>query len=161
MQPDIWGKYLWISIHYIALGYPSIPSTDDIIAYTNFFNDLIAVIPCPMCADHYQRMLRKLPLTDDVLATNETLFKWTVDIHNLVNRETNKNEIAYKDAFAFYTETLPKHNKSVKDVFEGMVDTPVYLSNTLTRRMLIVLNLIILLTVGLMLWSKTSSRRPV
>lgn len=160
MQPDIWGKYLWISIHYIALGYPSIPSTDDAIAYTNFFNDLVAVIPCPMCADHYQRMLRKLPLTDDVLANNETLFKWTVDIHNLVNRETSKTEITYKHAYMFYTETLPKHNRSVKDVFEGMVDTSAYVSNSLTRRMLIVINILILMMVGAMLWSKTSLRRP-
>ena len=29
MQPYIWGKYLWTSIHYISLGYPENPSKEE------------------------------------------------------------------------------------------------------------------------------------
>ena len=159
MQPDVWGKYLWISIHFIALGYPTIPTTDEQIGYAKFFTDLAIVIPCKLCAEHYSKMLRKVPLTDDVLENNETLFKWTVDIHNLVNIETNKEQLSYKRALLFYTETLSKHNSSITDVFDGMVDTPTYLSNLMTRRILIVLNLLIVFFVGWMILSKRSSRK--
>jgi len=159
MQPDVWGKYLWISIHYIALGYPKIPTTDDKIAYSKFFSELAMVIPCQLCADHYTKTLRRFPITDEALENNETLFKWTVDIHNVVNQETNKNKLSYKEALVFYTETLPKHNSSVDDVLDGMTDTPTYLSTIMTRRILIILNLLIVVLVGWMILSKKSSRR--
>lgn len=159
MQPDVWGKYLWISIHYIALGYPRIPTADEKIAYSHFFSALAFVIPCKLCSNHYTKMLMKLPLTDDILENNETLFKWTVDIHNLVNIETNTKQMSYKDAFLLYTKTLEKHNSSIKDVLNGLIDTPTYVSTALTRRILIMINILIVAMVGWMVLSKRSSRK--
>ena len=117
------------------------------------------VIPCKLCADHYVKIVEQIPITNGVLENNETLFKWTVDIHNMVNAQTNKREFTYKEALIFYTKTLPNNNQSIDDTIKGMVDIPTRLSNSLTRRILIVLNILILICVGLTILSKRSSQK--
>ena len=37
MTPTKWGKFLWISLHLIALGYPDNPSEQEKKDYHNFF----------------------------------------------------------------------------------------------------------------------------
>lgn len=161
MQPDIWGKYLWLSLHYIALGYPDIPTTDEALSYSQFFNNLVNVLPCPTCAEHYQQMLRRLPLTDDVLTNNETLFKWTVDIHNMVNKETGKKQMSYKDALTFYSDTLAKQNGNIKDIFSGTTENPVYLTGKLSRRILIITNIFIIIFIAWMFFSRRFFQKRV
>lgn len=89
MEPKVWGKYLWTSIHFIALGYPDNPTPDDKQNYKHFYTNLWKVIPCFKCAQNYQRHLDELPI-DGSLSNNMSLFKWTVDMHNIVNKELGK-----------------------------------------------------------------------
>ena len=97
MEPKIWGRYLWTSIHSIALGYPDEPSEQDKEDFKNFFNNLWKVIPCQQCAENYKRHLEELPI-DKFLNTNTDLFKWTVDFHNIVNKELGKPIVPLKQA---------------------------------------------------------------
>jgi ATP-dependent Zn protease len=119
MQPDVWGKYLWVSIHLIALGYPMNPSSEDKNNYIAFFESLKNVIPCYKCSENYKKNLLELPLTfDNTLKDRLSLFKWTVDLHNIVNKETNKPTISYDQAEKIYTKYLVEKNEDVKKIFK-------------------------------------------
>jgi hypothetical protein len=103
MQPYIWGRYLWSSIHYIALGYPDIPSETDIINYYNFFSNLWQVIPCYKCSLNYKNHLKELPI-DSYLSSKMKLFEWTVLVHNIVNKELGKKQLSVEDALNILTK---------------------------------------------------------
>lgn len=96
ISPEIWGPYGWSFIHYVALGYPEEPNVDIINRYRNFFISLGDAIPCEKCQKHYKQMLLDSP---PQLENQESLFRWTVDIHNQVNRRLNKPTFDYKQAY--------------------------------------------------------------
>ena len=110
MQPYIWGKYLWMSIHFISLGYPHNPSSEDKHQYKSFFEDLYQILPCSICANNYEKHLNEIPITDKVLQNRKTLFKWTVDMHNLVNKTLNKPYMSYEEAYQLYTQDQNKRS---------------------------------------------------
>lgn len=117
MKPDIWGKHFWYTIHFIALDYPEEPSNEDKRDFQMFFENLHKVIPCYKCSVNYIKHLNERPLENKDLENNKTLFKWTVDIHNIVNRDLKKKEMSYDDAWKFYynfgdnlDEKKMKHN---------------------------------------------------
>lgn len=102
MKPDIWGKHFWYTIHFIALDYPEKPSNEDKRDFQTFFENLHKVIPCYKCSVNYIKHLKERPLENGDLENNETLFKWTVDIHNIVNRDLKKKQMPYDDAWRLY-----------------------------------------------------------
>jgi hypothetical protein len=102
MEPKIWGKYVWTSLHVIALGYPDQPSEKDKANYKQFYTTFWHVIPCQKCADNYHRHLQELPPIDEHLTDSNTLFKWTVDLHNIVNKELGKRTYTYKEAHEIF-----------------------------------------------------------
>jgi hypothetical protein len=103
MNPKIWGKYVWVSIHVIALGYPDKPSDEEKNNYKEYFMNLWKVLPCYKCSINYIRHLKELPI-DGALVDNISLFKWTVDLHNIVNKETGKRQMPFEEALDIYTK---------------------------------------------------------
>ena len=97
MQPSLWGRDLWKSLHFIALAYPTKPDLNDKMHYKAFFSNLHKVLPCYQCSVNYQKHLQQLPI-DDYLSDNERLFEWSVMMHNLVNKDTGKREISVEQA---------------------------------------------------------------
>lgn len=120
MQPYIWGKYMWASIHFISLGYPLSPSDEDKRQYKKFFEDLHQVLPCSLCASNYVDHLIHLPLTNEVLQNRNNLFRWTVDMHNLVNHTLKKRSMSYEDAYQLYSVTHEKKNDSMIKCFSSL-----------------------------------------
>ena len=102
MKPEIWGRHLWFSLHFISLDFPEEPSTEDVRHFKSFYENLHQVIPCYKCSVNYIKHLNERPLELSDLKNNKTLFKWTVDIHNIVNKELNKSPMSFEDAWAFY-----------------------------------------------------------
>lgn len=102
MKPDIWGKHFWYTIHFIALDYPEKPNNEDKRDFQTFFENLHKVIPCYKCSVNYVKHLKERPLEQSDLENNETLFRWTVDIHNIVNKELKKRQMSYDDAWKLY-----------------------------------------------------------
>jgi hypothetical protein len=102
MSPELWGRYLWFSLHFIAQDYPEDPSDEDKAAYKSFFENLWKVIPCYKCSVNYKRHLEELPI-DDYLSTKDALFIWTVSLHNIVNKELGKPLMALSEAKKMYT----------------------------------------------------------
>jgi hypothetical protein len=111
-----WGPYGWKFMHMVALAYPNSPTNEDKENYKTFFTILGNVLPCQLCADHYKQNLINFPLTDYILSSRDTLLKWTIDIHNEVNKSIGKKILDYDEAI-----TLIKNNyedKTTKDEIE-------------------------------------------
>jgi hypothetical protein len=84
-------------MHYIALAYPKDPSFAEMRHYWAFFTGLGNVIPCAYCAAHYKKHLSLLPI--DTYLEEGKLFEWTVEIHNMVNKENGKPVVSPDEAF--------------------------------------------------------------
>jgi hypothetical protein len=111
MTPEVWGRHLWYSIHFIALDYPDAPTAEQMEQYQVFFENLGSVLPCYKCSQNYKRHLQEMPLTAHALASKDNLFAWTVALHNIVNKETGKAEWKIDQAKRFYMD--PEFNKKV------------------------------------------------
>jgi hypothetical protein len=99
VKSNIWGNHAWKFMHYVTLGYPENPTEEHKNNYKNFFISLKYVLPCSICAKHYEENLQKLPLTDEILSSKNKLIKWCIDLHNIVNKMLNKNILSYEYAY--------------------------------------------------------------
>lgn len=94
----VWGPKIWAALHYITLGYPSKPTEQDKANYRTFFQSMKDVLPCSICANHYELNYKERPLTDEILSDREKLIKWLIDFHNVVNEQKGKPVVPYADA---------------------------------------------------------------
>jgi hypothetical protein len=53
------------------------------------------IIPCLSCRDHFEQVL-----VDNPVPEADDLFKWSVDVHNIVNKRLGKPEFSYEAALA-------------------------------------------------------------
>ena len=105
--PNIWGPHGWNFLHYVSLGYPQEPTENDKRYYKDFYTSLQNVLPCATCQGNYKKNLSELPI-DNALQSRDSLVKWVIDVHNKVNKETNKRELGYDEAIQLYlTEEQP------------------------------------------------------
>lgn len=141
ISPDVWGPYGWSLIHYVALGYPEQPTFDIITKYRNFFISLANVIPCEKCKTHYKQMIDKNP---PQLHNKDSLFKWTVDIHNIVNKRLNKNIFTLNQAYDKYMNLEQDISKPKKN------------NNSLWLKAILVISIIILLIITILLITYSS-----
>ncbi len=102
IPPEVWGPFFWHTIHITALGYPKEPTYAHKKAAKEFFESLQFLIPCPICREHYQQHLEKYPLTPH-LDRRSDLFRWTVLLHNEVNKMLGKPEFTEAESIKFYT----------------------------------------------------------
>jgi hypothetical protein len=107
LSPKLWGKEGWRFIHFVAVTYQ--PSKKE--EYLKFFQNLPEILPCPVCGEHFKENMAKLPPRMD---SNQTLFEWTVDMHNLVNKENGKKIYTYDQA---HKEMFPEKNGYVVSDF--------------------------------------------
>jgi hypothetical protein len=99
--PDVWGPFYWHVIHIVALGYPKTPTYSDKKAAKEFFESLQFLLPCSVCRKHYTQHFQNNPITP-ALDTRDALIKWTIDIHNQVNKMLNKPVWTQDEVIAYY-----------------------------------------------------------
>jgi len=61
-----------------------------------------AKISCGSCKSHLEELLRVLPVD---YSSKEGFFKWTVEIHNMVNKKLGKVEISVEEAILLWQNT--------------------------------------------------------
>jgi hypothetical protein len=108
--PSVWGPFFWHTIHIVALGYPKNPTYTDKKCAKEFYESLTYLLPCAICRQHYKEHLIKNPLTP-FLDSRTDLIKWTVDIHNNVNKMLEKPEWTLEEVLAYY-ERVGNRNRS-------------------------------------------------
>lgn len=119
MDPTVWGPKLWFVIHTVALNFPDNPTYEIIRQHEDFFNNLKYIIPCDKCRLHYTQRLDKNPVTK-YLKDSNTLFKYTIDLHNEVNKSLDKKIYSYDEVVDIYKKHYsnePTVEKCVKSIF--------------------------------------------
>lgn len=101
MDPNIWGPKFWFSLHSTTLTYPFYPDEKDKLRYKNFFELLEFVLPCALCRNNYAKNLKQYPITNH-LNDRKSLVYWLIDIHNMVNVETQKPTISHSEVIEMY-----------------------------------------------------------
>lgn len=120
-NPNYWGKQGWHFIHFVCLNYPDQPSKEDKTKYKSFFELLPIVMPCPPCGINFEENMKKHAIR---LESKKELFEWSVDMHNEVNKETNKRIITYDEAYkeVWYNANLNlKHYKKNSGAELGII----------------------------------------
>lgn len=97
ITPNSWGPYMWGAIHLICLGAPEQIDSASQSAYASFFNQLPFVLPCATCGKHLQENLAKDPVEPNA-GGKESLFAWSVRLHNTVNAQLGKSQMSLQDA---------------------------------------------------------------
>jgi hypothetical protein len=100
LPPSVWGPPFWLTIHITALAYAKKPSYAEKKAAKEFFESLQFILPCPICREHLKDHLQKFPITPH-LDRREDLFKWTVMLHNEVNKSLNKAQFTEIEALMY------------------------------------------------------------
>ena len=112
MDPHIWGPGAWTLLHSVTFNYPEKPTQQDKNEFSDFFYALANVLPCSVCQDHLKKHLNNLPIKF-YLESKETLTKWLFEIHNLVNQDTKKKTITYKQFKQIYKNIYSKSKESI------------------------------------------------
>jgi len=103
--PEKWGPPLWRRFHAFAVEYnPRTISKKDVMQwYRNFAN----TIPCHSCQEKYRAILNSgtYRLTEEVLRSSESLFEWTVTVHNAVNMFLHKPLMSLEEAKRIHSST--------------------------------------------------------
>jgi len=102
IPPEAWGPFFWHTMHIAALGYPTNPSYAHKKAAKEFFESLQMLIPCPICQDHYKEFLEKYPITPQ-LDRRSDLFRWTILLHNEVNKTLKKPTFTETEVLQYYS----------------------------------------------------------
>jgi hypothetical protein len=88
--PKSFGPYFWGAFHLACL------AAVDKAALKTFIETYQMILPCFGCSLHFSKLLAENPLPDI------DQFRWSVDIHNLVNERLGKPIVSYEDALAHW-----------------------------------------------------------
>jgi len=95
--PTAFGPYFWTVIHMACLSAGKDVSDEKASSLTQFFDSMPGVLPCRQCGKHLRENLQLLPFD------REDPFRWSVNLHNLVNSQLNKPEIDYDKALKYWS----------------------------------------------------------
>ena len=95
--PTVFGPYFWSVIHMTCLSAGKNVSDEKRAALEQFVNSLPAILPCSQCGKHLKENLSLLPFD------SQDPFRWSVDLHNLVNTQLMKPEIEYDKAYRYWS----------------------------------------------------------
>ncbi len=99
-KPD-WSRPIWFLIHYIAANLPERLSQTQAVSFKAFIVCLRYLLPCEECRYHMGEYINKTEI-DPYLITRNTVFYWTWEFHNDVNKRINLPLIKMEDAFNIY-----------------------------------------------------------
>lgn len=108
--PSVWGPFFWHTIHIVALGYSKNPTYTDKKCAKEFYESLAFLLPCSICREHYKEYLQEKPIST-FLDSRTDLIKWTVQIHNKVNKMLGKPEWTLEEVLSYY-EKVGARNRS-------------------------------------------------
>lgn len=108
--PTVFGPYFWSVIHMTALSAGKELPDDKAQAYIRFYESMPDILPCAQCGKHLRENLDMLP------PDTADLFRWTVDMHNLVNSQLNKPEIPYEKALRYWSTRCTKTSEKDRTI---------------------------------------------
>ena len=110
--PSVWGPFFWHTMHIVALGYSKNPTYTDKKCAKEFYESLAFLLPCSICREHYKEYLQEKPIST-FLDSRTDLIKWTVQIHNKVNKMLGKPEWTLEEVLSYYEKVGARNRSSV------------------------------------------------
>jgi hypothetical protein len=112
MDPRIWGPEVWSMIHSMAWMCDTTGAD-----FSTFIIALQKVLPCPVCADHFKKLLAEHP-------PSSPYFLWSVTAHNTVRKKNNNELLEYNVA-----EMREKLKQNSPFTSHGLLRTLLLLTN--------------------------------
>tara|TARA_B110000879_G_C11118053_1_gene490441 strand:- start:175 stop:912 length:738 start_codon:yes stop_codon:yes gene_type:complete len=115
-------NYYWYNLHYFFYNYyPANPSESDKNQVIKLFNYMANKgLVCIICRTHFRKYTTQNPYLN-LLDSNKDMFKYTVDLHNNVNRTLHKKKLTINIAYILYEKSQEfetKLNLVCKPMFE-------------------------------------------
>ena len=101
ISKESWANPIWAIIHFCTLYAPYKIDKNFNTCYKAFLSCLRYCLPCPKCRKHLEDNLSALDI-DNYMLTNESLFDYSVKLHNMVNKQLGKPIISIEDAKKIY-----------------------------------------------------------
>ena len=100
-----WGAHLWAFIHTVTVvDFEDGKNRGFHEKAVEVLRGVQRVIPCEKCRAKYGDALAELDALD--LSESMCLFRWSVDLHNAVNRKLGKTCLTYEEAVETWTKEL-------------------------------------------------------
>lgn len=113
VYPGIFGPPVWQTLHMAAMIADESGETEKTRA---FIEALVEVLWCSVCQDNFKRHIRESPVPE------KDLFKWTVDIHNVVNRYNGVSELSFDEAYRNTRALLTAQSKAINHDVDRLRD---------------------------------------
>lgn len=97
-NPKIWGPHYWFFIHTTALTYPNNPSDSIKKKYYELIINMPMFIPDHQTSLEFEQLLNDFPVMPYLDNTN-SFVKWTVLIHNEINKKLKKQNVMSLERF--------------------------------------------------------------
>ena len=91
--PMCWGPLQWMAMHQMARGFPHNPTPEKQAAVKAYMVALVDLLPCSICAMHWGQIAPHVRTE-----SRNAFLKWTIDVHNKVNKRTGKPVLTYPQA---------------------------------------------------------------
>ena len=102
-NPTIWGPSFWFTIHNGICTYPISASLIQKERMKGFILGIPVMLPCEICKVHATHYIDDIKKQLDIICSGrDSLFKWSVDFHNSVNKRNNKKELSQEEARKIY-----------------------------------------------------------
>ena len=88
ITPNFWGPIVWNFLHYLAKNVKI--NKENKLQIFLFLQSLSYIIPCNICASHYNKYLYEENQLVQSNINNEYLIKWICELHNSVNLKLKK-----------------------------------------------------------------------
>lgn len=120
MMTSVWGPAAWFLLHIISFNYPVHPTENDKRNYRNFILSFGKVLPCGKCRENFKLTLKRMPVTNDILASRNCFSRYIYRIHNDVNarlqkKATNPTFCDVRDQYEVYRARCGKKEQKQQE----------------------------------------------
>lgn len=100
-----WPEAWWKQIFSIVIAYPKISPANEVIEDTRAtLIGMRSTLPCGKCRKNWRNTIEKHPLTDRVMSSRDSLFKWLCDRYRDINKK--RRSLSNSAIAEYYTNQL-------------------------------------------------------
>jgi len=121
IDPKIWGKSFWYTLHIISFTYPDTPNDTAKKKYYDLIQNLPLFLPNRKISNQFIEILDKYPVKP-YLDSKIMFIKWIHFIHNEINKLNYKDPMPYDDYIqkitqSFIVKEIPKNTINYYDIY--------------------------------------------
>jgi hypothetical protein len=116
MTSILWGNSYWFFIHYTISNFEIYVKDEERKSFENLIQNLQFLLPCLKCREHIKKNLILHPLKEEMFENKLKLLIWSIQLHNMVNLSSNKDELDLEDSIVeIFCDKYSKSNFELKE----------------------------------------------